>query len=410
MKQYLLILAFATLGSCAKNVTDESASPDTDRQSVRFTTEVSSRGVSTTRDNIKEFAVFCYDLKGTVWNATTSIPNKMNNLKVTRVGTTTDWTYGESIDWDGGDGRRFTFLGFSPYATGTYVEYDNPLGNNIEVVTPVKGIPTLNFETQSEVTQQVDLLLAAPHISITPQENVYMMFNHALAQIRFRGYSAQQGVAPLSIAINDVQYKGSVPVNGTDIAWTVEADKTNFTIENNFPVVSVDESKPTDLSTGGRAFMLPPQDLTGNTTSKIVIVTRINGADITKEYIIKENWEAGKSYIYTIALGGNPTEEIIVTDVTIKDWQMGSLADSDVGLTGKSYTLTFNANGGSGTKPSNITLETGSLCKIPGNSLTKAGSTFNGWNTLENGTGTSYQTGGRILIEDSNITLYAQWK
>ncbi len=72
-------------------------------------------------------------------------------------------------------------------------------------------------------------------------------------------------------------------------------------------------------------------------------------------------------------------------------------------------TITFNANGGSGTVPSAISTYVGVANTIPSNSLTRTGYTFNGWNTASNGSGTAYATGSTIT-PSGNVTLYAQWK
>ena len=72
-------------------------------------------------------------------------------------------------------------------------------------------------------------------------------------------------------------------------------------------------------------------------------------------------------------------------------------------------TITFNANGGSGTVPSTISAYVGVANTIPSNSLTRTGYTFNGWNTASDGSGTAYATGSTIT-PSGNVTLYAQWK
>lgn len=75
--------------------------------------------------------------------------------------------------------------------------------------------------------------------------------------------------------------------------------------------------------------------------------------------------------------------------------------------TGNSYTIKYNANGGSGTmKDQSVTY--GSSVKPKKNTFTRANFTFSGWNTQPNGSGTNrnsewtYNTVG-------NLTLYAQW-
>ena len=72
------------------------------------------------------------------------------------------------------------------------------------------------------------------------------------------------------------------------------------------------------------------------------------------------------------------------------------------------YTITFNANGGSGTM-SALTVKEGASQKLTANSFTRTGYIFTGWNTKADGSGTSY-TNGQTITPTSNLTLYAQWE
>ena len=69
------------------------------------------------------------------------------------------------------------------------------------------------------------------------------------------------------------------------------------------------------------------------------------------------------------------------------------------------YTLTYDANGGSGA-PSSVT-QTGAFTAASDGSMTRSGYAFNGWNTAANGSGTSYAIGDSVPA--SNVTLYAKW-
>jgi len=72
------------------------------------------------------------------------------------------------------------------------------------------------------------------------------------------------------------------------------------------------------------------------------------------------------------------------------------------------YTVTFNANGGSGA-PDAQTANYGSSITLPvQGSMTKSGSTFAGWNTASDGTGTNYSAGSYFTVK-SEDTLYAVW-
>ena len=71
-------------------------------------------------------------------------------------------------------------------------------------------------------------------------------------------------------------------------------------------------------------------------------------------------------------------------------------------------TVTFNANGGTGSMgeqfvPQNIE------GKLSGNSFTRTGYAFNGWNTASNGSGTSYVDQASVTLT-ANTPLYAQWE
>ena len=81
----------------------------------------------------------------------------------------------------------------------------------------------------------------------------------------------------------------------------------------------------------------------------------------------------------------------------------------DLGLS-KSYTVTFDSNGGTGYAPAAQTANSGSSITLPFNSgLSKTGYTFGGWNTNNAGTGTSYAAGSLYTVT-GNATLYAKWE
>lgn len=75
------------------------------------------------------------------------------------------------------------------------------------------------------------------------------------------------------------------------------------------------------------------------------------------------------------------------------------------------YNVTYDGNtntGGTAPSSQNGDYNTGITVSNEGD-LTKTGYTFSGWNTLANGSGTSYATGATYTIPALNSTLYAQW-
>jgi uncharacterized repeat protein (TIGR02543 family) len=73
------------------------------------------------------------------------------------------------------------------------------------------------------------------------------------------------------------------------------------------------------------------------------------------------------------------------------------------------YTVTFNANGGSGTAPAPQDVPPGYSITLPGgNGLSRTGYVIGGWNTKSDGTGTNYSMGA-YYTPTGNVTLYANW-
>ena len=71
------------------------------------------------------------------------------------------------------------------------------------------------------------------------------------------------------------------------------------------------------------------------------------------------------------------------------------------------YTVTYNANGGSGTMSAS-TCTAGSSCTLTANTFSRANYTFAGWNTAADGTGTAYANSASVSSL-GNTTLYAVW-
>ena len=74
--------------------------------------------------------------------------------------------------------------------------------------------------------------------------------------------------------------------------------------------------------------------------------------------------------------------------------------------TADNHTVTFNANGGSGSMANQVTNLPAALTA---NAFTRAGYTFSGWNSAANGSGTAYSGGATYDFTLGDITLYAQW-
>ena len=173
------------------------------------------------------------------------------------------------------------------------------------------------------------------------------------------------------------------------------------------------------------AFALPPQPSSFYGTVKkaganvpvgTLVTARING--IT--YAAKAAFIDGTDTVYFFDVpgedpevsgiqGGVPGDTIVfyvgaeVADQTAP-WRSGTNINLDLTVT-PNHTVTFDSNGGSGSMSS----QTANVPKaLTANAFTRTGYSFSSWNTLANGTGTSYANNA-IYDFAADITLYAQW-
>ena len=114
---------------------------------------------------------------------------------------------------------------------------------------------------------------------------------------------------------------------------------------------------------------------------------------------------------YSISGNGSATKTIAVTFRNFNT-DNGDSATTTVSFSvtvpaWTSYTVSYNANGGSGA-PSSQTKWKDQTLTLSSTKPTRTGYTFSKWNTKSDGSGTSYSSGGSYTA-NSSITLYAIW-
>ena len=97
--------------------------------------------------------------------------------------------------------------------------------------------------------------------------------------------------------------------------------------------------------------------------------------------------------------------------VSVRDKETEKVLDEQeitVTITAKTYSVTYNANGGSGA-PSSQTKRHGTVLTLSSTKPKRTGYTFLGWSTSSSATSAKYNAGG-TFTSNANTTLYAVWK
>ena len=158
---------------------------------------------------------------------------------------------------------------------------------------------------------------------------------------------------------------------------------------------------PTDLkitATSGNTVSGSPISVNESATVKHTYST-------SAQTITIERVNTGASYY--IDIGKTPTTSSSINTKTYS-WKPDSNDTINVYVY-RRYSITYNANGGTGTVPSTQFTIHGTGIKLATNNLTKTAYKPNGWNTAANGSGTAYASGGTYAGTSGNQTMYAQW-
>lgn len=130
---------------------------------------------------------------------------------------------------------------------------------------------------------------------------------------------------------------------------------------------------------------------------------------------------AGKTYyigIFPYSSSSAAVGDTTYTGIWLASRNMANYILGELTYTTTSYTVTYNANGGTGTM-ANSTAIYNSAFITRKNAFTKDGYAFNGWNEKADGTGNVWSLTSAGVYESGkswtwtytkNITLYAQWK
>jgi uncharacterized repeat protein (TIGR02543 family) len=229
-----------------------------------------------------------------------------------------------------------------------------------------------------------------------------------------------------------------IPTSGhTTNRWTFSIDGTTCRIWKDGTLVSsaAMSAKPLSGLTWASNYIARSNTSTASFEGAVRSLRIFAGAYTPDEIgafnykTISYDTNAGSSVIastrYTsgsVKLPAGPTR----SGYTFTGWYSSSAASTLVGAVGATYTpstdttlyagwaattytVTFKANDGLSTADITQTVTDGVSVALRSNTFTKSNSTFMGWNTAANGSGTSYSN-AQSITPSANLTLYAIWE
>lgn len=323
---YLTIALVSLLFSCGKGEGVGEEYTDMPMYfDVAIVSEPITKGLPVTSVNASSMGVYAYYTETTAWSAAraAATPNWMNNQPIGRVNNTAPWASDQTVYWPaytaGSWETKLSFFAYAPYATP-----DNGIVLSVGV-----GVPQIAFDIDTEVNGQTDLLLATPAIDQNKTLNNGKMnfsFVHKLSKIGFRAYCLTPGSTIQTLSLTQLAVSGSIPMDAA-ATWVLTADRQELTLNLNGTPLSTNPQKPTYLSDPNNYFFLFPADYRTTSQTELVVVYKEKNEEKTARVPITEQWQQGKSILYSLNLGGKANEDMTIESVTIDAWEVSGRED-----------------------------------------------------------------------------------
>lgn len=246
------------------------------------------------------------------------------------ISNTPEWFYNADTKSDGELVSPLPWSWDIPYARfyGIYPKVE--AGSKLKLSEATyAGKPYIDFESEADVTKQVDLLTACSGVvhynerGVAPRPE--LKFRHALCAVRFAiGSNLSWNKTIDKVEVRNVQYKGrytlSDQTNGTGAAWDVTSDRITMTLSG----VKVNTSKnPNTIIMGTEGdnytFYMVPQTIKAE-DNVVVYFHCTDGTEITAP-LKSGNWQAGHTKTYTISQKQSDwTYTLEATNPTIIDY------------------------------------------------------------------------------------------
>lgn len=311
------------------------------------------------------------------WTASTGanrylVYRSSDNITFSQYASVTSTSLSAISDLAGGS----TYYFYVVPITGGSFTYPGYLGNSSNTLTlPILATPTLSSSTSSTSSFSFT-------INNYDASNTYVLsttagsISRSGSSVTVSGLtSGQSATATVSATRSGYGNSDSASRSGSALPeYTVSWSSTNFVGLPGGTTVSVTPSSNTGLS---GTIITAPTPTASNSN-----YTFLYWRDTTNAF----------TFLYTLTAGQSWT---INSNITFFSWWQA-----------KTYTVTYNYNGGTGTPASASVQYPGSVTLPTPDSRT--GYTFNGWYTASSG-GSFVGNAGSSYSPTANITLYAQW-
>ena len=237
-------------------------------------------------------------------------------------------------------------------------------------------------------------------------------YNNSIKTLKLSGCSALQELIFFDNQLASLDARGLSSLNYLT-AYNNNLSSLDISGCPRLKVLNVSDNKLTSVNVSSCASFLQYLDLANNLVSSLSIKgcsslialwcygNKISTLDITPASDVK-----------TLFRTGNKSDEgtyfhYYYSSPSNYDFEYALAVDKSVVIL--SNTVSFNANGGSGTMDS-FAVRNGVSFTLPANSFTRSGWKFVSWNTKKDGSGLSYADKTTMALHNQDLMLHAQWE
>gem|GEM_PF-2062474 len=348
-----------------------------------------------------------YNISGAVTNSGTS--TGINGATVTATNTATGTMYGPATTTTAGNYTINNVPNGSYTVTATASGYAS---NGTTATVSGASLTNVNIALTPSSASAASLSLSANTISVgstatatvtasgfgSPVTYAWGSSNPAVATVSGSGNTATvTGVAAGTTTITCTVSDGVNSVIVTPVTLTVTTATATLSLAN----TSITVGSSTTATVADSGFSSPTYTWNSSNPTAATVSGSGNTATVTGV--------AAGTFVITCTVNDATTSLPATATITVTT---GGGGPSGGGGGGPStYAVTYNANGGSGSRTVSglASGATHTVLASDAAGITRSGYTFQGWNTQANGNGTDYDAGDSITVTAS-VTLYAQWK